>query len=106
MSRTRPLDDSYLKQLLSRSSWTSRVRVLARSGEKLHEKRNVIQIDVAIVVQSGLVGNTYELHSALLRALDTPDVAERWARGEDVFAGCKVPVECLGSGLSLPVLRQ
>lgn len=30
----------------------------------------------------------YELEAAVLRALDTPDAAERWARGEQVFAGC------------------
>ena len=30
---------------------------------------------------------------SLLRALDTPDAAERWARSEDVFAGCKEPRE-------------
>jgi Fe-S-cluster containining protein len=30
----------------------------------------------------------YELEAAVLRALDTPDAAERWARGERVFAGC------------------
>lgn len=41
----------------------------------------------------GLGAKTYELHSALLRALDTPDAEERWARGEDVFAGCKEPRE-------------
>ena len=56
--------------------------------------------------QSGVDGNTYELHSALLRALDTPDAEERWARGEDVFAGCSVVAESPRSGLSLPVLRQ
>ena len=58
------------------------------------------------VGQSGLDGNTYELHSALLRAFDTPDAEERWARGEDVFAGCRVVVECPASVLSLPVLSQ
>jgi Fe-S-cluster containining protein len=30
----------------------------------------------------------YELEGAVLRALDTPEAAERWARGEQVFAGC------------------
>ena len=30
----------------------------------------------------------YELEAAVLRALDTPDAAESWARGERVFAGC------------------
>ena len=34
-------------------------------------------------------GRTYELHGAVLRALDTPACAARWAAGEDVFAGCK-----------------
>jgi Fe-S-cluster containining protein len=33
-------------------------------------------------------GNFYELHHALRLVLDTPDAAERWARGEPVFAGC------------------
>jgi len=55
---------------------------------------------------SGLDGRTYELHGALLRALDTPDAEERWARGEDVFAGCKVVVDCPDSNLPLPVLGQ
>jgi Fe-S-cluster containining protein len=30
----------------------------------------------------------YELHSAVLCALETPHVAEKWARGEPVFAAC------------------
>lgn len=30
----------------------------------------------------------YEFHGALLRALDTPAGSERWAAGQDVFAGC------------------
>lgn len=40
--------------------------------------------------QARLDGKSYELHSLLLRALETPEAAERWARGEDVFAGCTV----------------
>jgi Fe-S-cluster containining protein len=36
----------------------------------------------------GLEWGRYELEAAVLRALDTPDAAERWARGERVFAGC------------------
>lgn len=56
--------------------------------------------------RSGLHGGVCELHSALLRALDTPDAGERWARGEKVFADCRVPVEYCGPGLPLPVLRQ
>ena len=30
----------------------------------------------------------YEFHGGLLRAIDTPDAAQRWADDEDVFAGC------------------
>lgn len=37
-----------------------------------------------------LEGGSYELHSALLRALETPDAAQRWLRGESVFMGCTV----------------
>ncbi len=41
------------------------------------------------VSDMGLDGTFYELHSALLVALDTPDAAGRWSRGEqDVFCGC------------------
>jgi Fe-S-cluster containining protein len=36
----------------------------------------------------GLEWGRYALEAAVLRALDTPDAAERWARGERVFAGC------------------
>jgi Fe-S-cluster containining protein len=37
-----------------------------------------------------LDSTSYELHSVLQRALDTPDAAQRWVQGEDVFAGCTV----------------
>lgn len=36
----------------------------------------------------GLDAKRYELNSALVRALDTPDAADRWAKGDDVFADC------------------
>lgn len=35
-----------------------------------------------------LDGNTYELHSILRRALETPEALQRWLQGEDIFAGC------------------
>lgn len=73
----------------------------------VHTTGRGVQAGLCVGVgQSGLDGNTYELHSALLRALDTPDAEQRWARGEDVFGGCKVTVERPRSVLSLPVLRQ
>jgi Fe-S-cluster containining protein len=40
------------------------------------------------LVEAGLDGNLYELSSAVLRALETPDAVERWLRREDVFHGC------------------
>jgi Fe-S-cluster containining protein len=36
----------------------------------------------------GLDADWYELPSAVLRALETPDGARRWASGEAVFRGC------------------
>ena len=36
----------------------------------------------------GLEWGRYELEAAVLRALGTSDAAQRWARGERVFAGC------------------
>lgn len=38
--------------------------------------------------KAGLDDGLYEMHSALARALEVPDAAERWARGENVFATC------------------
>jgi Fe-S-cluster containining protein len=46
----------------------------------------------------------YELEAAVLRALDTPDGAERWARGERVFAGCDqiaMPTHVAQRGMAL-----
>lgn len=37
---------------------------------------------------AGFDGQFYELHHALRLALDSPDAIERWARRENVFAGC------------------
>lgn len=40
--------------------------------------------------QGRLDRKSYELHSILQRLLATPEAAQRWAQGEDVFAGCTV----------------
>jgi len=40
--------------------------------------------------QRRLDGKSYELHSLLQRVLDTPEAAQRWVQGEEVFAGCTV----------------
>jgi Fe-S-cluster containining protein len=38
--------------------------------------------------QLGLDPLSYELHSAVLRAIDVSDIGARWLRGEGVFQGC------------------
>lgn len=38
---------------------------------------------------AGLDGNLYDLNSALLTALDEPNAAERWIRGDRLFENCK-----------------
>jgi hypothetical protein len=43
----------------------------------------------AALAQAGVSAAYFELHGAVARALDTPNAAERWARGEPIFAGCK-----------------
>jgi hypothetical protein len=40
--------------------------------------------------QSRLDGQFYELHSLLQRVLETPQAAQRWTQGEQVFSGCTV----------------
>jgi hypothetical protein len=40
--------------------------------------------------QRRLDRKSYELHSILQRVLATPEAAQRWVQGEDVFAGCTV----------------
>lgn len=39
--------------------------------------------------KAGLDGNLYELNSALATAMDTPDLASRWGRGDNIFADCR-----------------
>lgn len=46
---------------------------------------------------AGWDGQLYELNAALLRALDLPDAAARWARGEAVFDSCQ-QFQSLSSG--------
>jgi Fe-S-cluster containining protein len=41
--------------------------------------------------ECGLAGDLLELTAALRVALDTPDAAERWLAGEDVFAAARMP---------------
>lgn len=61
-----------------------------------------IPLDMAVLLESkgfwfglsdalarqGLPADRYEIHSAVLRALETSDAARRWLSGEPIFDGC------------------
>jgi Fe-S-cluster containining protein len=52
-----------------------------------HMASNAVMHGVqAAVAASGRDGGAYELHGAVLRALEAPDAAARWAGGERLFA--------------------
>ena len=40
------------------------------------------------LIEAGLDGNLYEFHSATYRAVTTPEAADRYFAGHDIFAGC------------------
>jgi len=63
----------------------SRAEALA---EKRHEQTVAAGIEIGVtraLKSAGLDANIYELNSALATALESPDAAERWAKGENVF---------------------
>jgi Fe-S-cluster containining protein len=69
--------------------------VFTDQGNRVHMHAGVRELAAGVIYglilaskQLGLEWGRYELDAAALRALDTPDAAERWARGERVFAGC------------------
>lgn len=54
-----------------------------------HGADAVVRGLTGVCAADGRDGGSYELHGAVLRALETPDCAARWAAGEAVFAGCR-----------------
>ena len=42
-------------------------------------------------LENGLRDDRLELTAAVLVALETPDAAERWIAGEDVFKDARIP---------------
>lgn len=61
------------------------------SDEDRHEQTVAQGIEAGLtraLKSARLDANVYELNSALAKALETPDAAERWARGENVFDTC------------------
>jgi Fe-S-cluster containining protein len=87
---------------LSRSACQEKYVDLAQPAPPIdsyaHMAANAVLHGVsAAVAAAGKDGRLYELHGAVLRALDTPDAARRWAQGEDIFAGCKLSVSTYGT---------
>jgi len=78
-----------------------REQLLGLQTEAPEEDRNEqtvaqgVEIGLTRALQSaGLDANIYELNSALAAALETPNAAERWANGENVFEGCHHIASC------------
>jgi hypothetical protein len=80
---------------IARATSNGRAVSNAEPGEPIEGCRHIYA--VADGVEAGLTGamrsaqlsaDVYELNSALANLLPLPDAAERWVRGEDVFAGC------------------
>jgi Fe-S-cluster containining protein len=63
----------------------NRVRVHASVRERA---AGVIYGLILASKELGLESGRYEIETAVLGALEIPDAAERWVRGERVFAGC------------------
>jgi Putative zinc- or iron-chelating domain len=61
--------------------------------EQVLPLRDVVALSIvaigAALAHAGVSAAYFELHSAVSCALETPHAAERWARGELIFAGCK-----------------
>jgi Fe-S-cluster containining protein len=64
-------------------------------GDRVHMHAEVREVAAGVIYGLilaskglGLEWGRYELEAAVVRALDTPAAAERWAHGERVFAGC------------------
>lgn len=61
------------------------------SVDERHERRVAEGVELGLeraLKSAHLDASRYELNSALATALETPDAAARWARGEPVFEAC------------------
>ena len=92
--RCRPLHaTSVAKGMGSRSVQLAGSRAEAPDEDR-HEQTVAQGVEIGLtraLRSAGLDANVYELNSALATALETPDAAERWANGENVFATCHCP---------------
>jgi hypothetical protein len=63
----------------------------AAPGEERHEQTVAQGVELGLgraLKSAGLDSSVYELNSALAKALETPDAADRWAKGENIFEKC------------------
>ena len=89
--RCRPLHAiAVAKGMGSRSGEVAESQAEAPDEDR-HEQTIEQGIEIGLtraLKSAGVDANVYELNSALAMALETPDAAERWANGENVFATC------------------
>ena len=86
--RCRPLHAISIAKEMGRHEVPPARSQAAEPDEPRHEQNVAQGIEVGLtraLQSAGLDANIYELNSALATALETPDAAERWARGEDIF---------------------
>ncbi|MBI3415797.1 MAG: hypothetical protein HY043_10865 [Verrucomicrobia bacterium] len=86
--RCRPLHAISVAKEMSRHDAPPAHSPAQAPDEPRHERIVAEGIEAGVtraLKSAGLDANIYELNSALATALENPDAAERWARGEDVF---------------------
>jgi Fe-S-cluster containining protein len=86
--------DAHLCEL----SVTSRAHVTV-PHDRVQQRLGTFTLDglCAGVAEAGLAGDRLELAAALRVALTVPDAAERWLRGEPVFAPARLPARGKGT---------
>jgi len=86
--RCRPLHAIAIAKDMGTNSFPPASSQDATLDETGHERTVAQGIEIGVtraLKSSGLDADIYELNSALATALATPDAAERWAKGENVF---------------------
>ena len=86
--RCRPLHAIAVAKEMRSHSESLADRPAEAPGEIRHEETVAEGIEIGLtraLKSAGLDAEVYELNSALATALETPDAAERWAKGENVF---------------------
>jgi hypothetical protein len=89
--RCRPLHAIYV----ARDMGSRAVQPAGQEGKAPEVERHEQNVEQGIEIGlnralscAGLDSKFYELNSALVAALDTPNAAERWAHGDNVFENC------------------